>query len=108
MNWSRAKTILIAALIITNVFLIVTYGDFGPEAGGFRDYEGLSYFLAERNIYVDAKMIPDSAALALMIFMAERADREGPCVFVDGIEKVQDAPVWVITYNGVNSVHIRI
>jgi len=58
MNWSRAKTILIIALIITDVFLILTYGDFNFRSDGFKDHKALSEFLAEKNIYIDAEIIP--------------------------------------------------
>jgi len=58
MNWSKAKTILIIALIITNGFLILTYGNFGAKSESFRDTAALSEFLAEKSIYVDAGAIP--------------------------------------------------
>ena len=58
MNWSKAKTILIAALLITDLFLIFTYGSFGFGGGEFKDYKALSEFLAQKNIYVDADIIP--------------------------------------------------
>jgi len=58
MNWSKAKTILIIALLITDLFLVFTYGEFGAESEEFRDYKALSEFLAQKNIFVDAAIIP--------------------------------------------------
>ena len=59
MNWSKAKTILIAALIITDIFLILTYVDFGFKDDEFNDNEALAEFLAQKNIYVSAEAIPE-------------------------------------------------
>jgi len=73
MNWSRAKTILIAALIITNVFLLVTYGDFNFNSDEFRDHKALSEFLAQKNIFVDAEIIP-------------KENRDMPVLFVQNLE----------------------
>ncbi|MCL1808336.1 MAG: hypothetical protein FWG42_01045 [Clostridiales bacterium] len=59
MNWSRAKTILIIALLVTDVFLILTYGNFGlAKPGEFKDYKALAEFLSQKGIYVDAGLIP--------------------------------------------------
>jgi len=58
MNWSKAKTILILALIITDVFLILAYGDFGFTGGGFKDNKALADFLAQKGIFVNAAIIP--------------------------------------------------
>jgi len=44
MNWSRAKTILIIALLITNVFLILTYGEFHFRSDEFKDHKALAEF----------------------------------------------------------------
>jgi len=73
MNWSRAKTILIAALIITNAFLLVTYGDFNFNSDEFRDHKALSEFLAQKNIFVDAEIIP-------------KENRDMPVLFVQNLE----------------------
>jgi regulatory protein YycI of two-component signal transduction system YycFG len=75
MDWSKAKTILIAALIITDVILIFTYGNFGSESGGFSDNKALAGFLAQKNIYVDADMIPaDHEAMPVLYVENEDAD----------------------------------
>ena len=58
MNWSKAKTILIAALIITDLILILTYGNFSFKDEEFKDHEALAEFLAQKSIYVEAGVIP--------------------------------------------------
>jgi len=58
MNWSRAKTIMIVALICTNIFLIYTYIDFRTEEEGFQDTKTLAEFLSQKSIYVDPAIIP--------------------------------------------------
>jgi regulatory protein YycI of two-component signal transduction system YycFG len=58
MDWSKAKTILILALIFTDLLLIATYGEFDFKSGSFNDSRALSEFLAQKNIYVDEDLIP--------------------------------------------------
>ena len=58
MDWARAKTILIIALLITDLLLIFTYGGFNFKAESFKDSRALSEFLAQKDIYVDEKQIP--------------------------------------------------
>jgi len=69
MDWAKAKTILIIALIITNGFLIAVYGNFGVGGDGFTDHSALSEFLAERNIYVDAEIIPQDHREMSILFV---------------------------------------
>ena len=69
MNWSKAKTILIAALIITDIFLIVTYMDFGFDDEEFSDYEALSGFLAQKNIFVAENTIPERSKDMPVLFV---------------------------------------
>jgi len=57
MDWTKAKTILIIALIITDIFLIATYGGkHNTEESG--NEEALAAVLKSSNIYVDAEKIP--------------------------------------------------
>jgi len=58
MNWSKAKTILIIAFVITDIFLLFVYFKPGIAAEEFGDNRALSAFLAQRGIYVDEKAIP--------------------------------------------------
>ena len=57
MDWTKAKTILIIALIVTDIFLIATYGSkYNAEETG--NEEALAAVLEGNNIYVDAQKIP--------------------------------------------------
>ena len=57
MDWTKAKTILIIALIVTDIFLIATYGSkYNTEET--RNEEALAAVLEGNNIYVDAQKIP--------------------------------------------------
>ena len=58
MDWSKAKTILIIALVITDLLLIITYSGFSFKSDSFNDSKALSDFLAQKNIFVDEKLIP--------------------------------------------------
>lgn len=58
MDWTKAKTILIIALIVTDIFLIVTYGGRKDEEE-FGNTEALIAVLESSNIYVDSGDIPD-------------------------------------------------
>ena len=57
MDWGKAKTILIVALIVTNIFLILTYGVNKDKHGEVEDRQLLINFLAAKNIKVE-KEIP--------------------------------------------------
>ena len=58
MNWSRAKTILIIAFVITDIFLLFIYFKPGIKSEEFNDNKALAEFLAQKGIYVDEKTIP--------------------------------------------------
>ena len=58
MDWTKAKTILIIALIVTDIFLIATYGGKNGEKE-FGNEEALIAILESSNIYVDAEKIPE-------------------------------------------------
>lgn len=58
MDWTKAKTILIIALIVTDIFLIVTYGGRKDEEE-LGNTEALIAVLESSNIYVDSGNIPD-------------------------------------------------
>jgi len=61
MDWSKAKTILIIALLLTNIFLIFTYGNFDKEeSSGTIDQATLINLLADRGVELDIA-IPDKA-----------------------------------------------
>jgi regulatory protein YycI of two-component signal transduction system YycFG len=57
MDWSKAKTILIIALLATNVFLVATYGTMGvkddPEV---LDEVALTQLLAQRGVYLETEI----------------------------------------------------
>ncbi|MFA5637723.1 MAG: two-component system regulatory protein YycI [Anaerovoracaceae bacterium] len=57
MDWAKAKTILIIALILTNIFLFIIYkgDDSGSDSYGF-DEETLIQVLQERGVFLDMKM----------------------------------------------------
>lgn len=68
MDWSKAKTILIIALLFTNIFLIITYGFKGSDKGEITDEQALLDVLASQNIYLDTeipKTHSDMAALSI-------------------------------------------
>lgn len=58
MNWSKAKTILITAFIITNIFLVYMFTSPGTTSEGFSDNRSLSEFLSQRNIFIAPEIIP--------------------------------------------------
>ncbi len=64
MDWSKAKTILIVALLVTNIFLVATYGTMGvkddPEAF---DQEALITLLEHRGVYLETKIPKHSKAM---------------------------------------------
>ena len=74
MNWAKAKTILIIALIITDVFLIFTYGKFGAGNDEFKDHKALSEFLAQKNIFVDTEAIPSKHQDMAVVFVQKEGD----------------------------------
>ena len=55
MDWAKAKTIIIIALLLTNLFLIVTYGEFGVKDNP-QTFDGpaLIELLEERGVVVEA------------------------------------------------------
>jgi len=58
MDWNKAKTIIIIALIMTNLFLIVNYG-FKSEGQDHVSNDQVLAFLEGKNIYIDME-IPDT------------------------------------------------
>ncbi|MCL1982427.1 MAG: hypothetical protein FWG53_04955 [Clostridiales bacterium] len=59
MNWAKAKTILIIALVVTDVFLILAYGNFSiAKSEEFKDYKALAAFLGQKGVHVEAGIIP--------------------------------------------------
>jgi len=77
MNWSKAKTILIIAFIITDIFLIIVYFKPAIESETFNDNEALAKFLAQKNIYVDADRLPKARGDVPVLFVHnENADCE--------------------------------
>ena len=58
MNWSKAKTILIIALIITDVFLLLMYGKSSFTSKEFSDNEALAELLGRNGIHINADAIP--------------------------------------------------
>jgi len=95
MNWPRAKTILIIALIITNVFLVITYGDFNFRADEFRDHKALSEFLAQKNIFVDAEIIP-------------KENRDMPVLFVQKLEIDREQINRALSSQGVSAEQAKV
>lgn len=58
MDWSKAKNILILALIATNIFLLFTYFSEKEDDNKIVDRNVLFNVLEEKNIFIDTK-IPD-------------------------------------------------
>jgi len=123
MDWARAKTILIIALVMTIVFLVVAYGNFGQRTESFSDYEALSEFLAQKNIHIDAEIIPREesdmptffvqlfqalnfqngtqstipASEALLLFLAQMQGGESINITSMEMVNLQDEAKWKIT-----------
>jgi len=91
MNWSKAKTILIIALLVTDLFLIFTYGKFGFGSDEFRDYKALSEFLAQKNIFVDAGIIPKEHKDMAVQFVQKEGDELKAIGFHDKKQKTISA-----------------
>ncbi len=53
MDWGKAKTILIVALIVTNIFLIVTYGFHNNQGIKKDNQEALINLLQSKDIYLE-------------------------------------------------------
>jgi regulatory protein YycI of two-component signal transduction system YycFG len=57
MDWSKAKTILILALLVTNIFLVATYGTMGVKDDPVTlDQETLIELLEARGVYLEAQI----------------------------------------------------
>ena len=56
MDWTKAKTILIIALIFTNLFLILTYGFKGHDDSVATDDSALIQVLESKNIYLQTEI----------------------------------------------------
>lgn len=92
MDWSRAKTILIIALLITDLLLILSYGRYDFRAGGFKDVAALSEFLAQKNIYVDYDLIPMKHSNMPVLYL----HREEPGDAEIRIKETLQAPGFVV------------
>jgi|GEM_PF-1208938 len=67
MDWSKAKTILIIALLLTNVFLVLTYGDFGKkESSGTFDQQTLILLLSDRGVELATDIPEKPKAMQLL------------------------------------------
>ena len=58
MDWTKAKTILIIALIITDIFLIATYVQ-KDDNGELRNEKALLSVLEENQIFIGIERIPE-------------------------------------------------
>ena len=57
MDWSKAKTILIVALLITNIFLVATYGTMGvKDRPEILDEEELIELMGQRGVYLETEI----------------------------------------------------
>ncbi|MDX9888251.1 MAG: two-component system regulatory protein YycI [Anaerovoracaceae bacterium] len=57
MDWSKAKTILILALLVTNIFLVATYGTMGVKDDPVTLDQGtLIELLAARGVYLETQI----------------------------------------------------
>ena len=56
MDWSKAKTILIMALLFTNIFLIATYGFKGNDKNEIADEQTLLQVLENHDIYLETEI----------------------------------------------------
>lgn len=67
MDWSKAKTIIIIALLLTNIFLIFTYGDFGEkESSGSFDEQTLILLLGDRGVELETDIPEKPKAMQLL------------------------------------------
>ncbi len=67
MDWSKAKTILIIALLLTNIFLIFTYGNLDKkENPGSIDEATLISLLADRGVELDMAIPNKARAMQLL------------------------------------------
>jgi len=67
MDWSKAKTIIIIALLLTNIFLVFTYGDFGKkESSGAFDEQTLIILLGDRGVELGTGIPEKPKAMQLL------------------------------------------
>ena len=76
MNWSKAKTILIIALLFTNILLIYTYGFHGKEEGEMQDKATLVEVLASQNIYLNVDIPEKHESMPILSIQYAETDRE--------------------------------
>lgn len=77
MDWSKAKTILIIALIAANIFLIVTYGLSKGEAQKSREERQAETIelLEKRNIFIETKIPDDKGRMAVLTVEYDNLDQ---------------------------------
>lgn len=75
MDWAKAKTILIVALLVTNIFLVATYGTMGvknePQA---LDEGALIEILEQRGIFLETKIPKQPKSMDVLAVNVVRSD----------------------------------
>lgn len=78
MDWSKAKTILIIAFLITDVFLLLTYGFSGRDKEDFTDAQRgeLAAYLEEKNIFLRCEVPEDRRTMSILKVQLETVSEE--------------------------------
>ena len=77
MNWAKSKTILIIALLITNIFLLVNYTSANYKNPETTQLErSVVEFLRENNVFIYAAIPSDTYNLPVLEVEVEKFDKE--------------------------------
>jgi len=77
MNWAKSKTILIIALLITNIFLLINYTSANYKKPETTQLErSVVEFLRENNVFIYAAIPSDTYNLPVLEVEVEKFDKE--------------------------------